>query len=147
MASAAAPVVLRKVRRETRHRLILGCGLAGCACETLIELFVVRSSVDVDLPGGKIKRHHILLPLENDSFGSAISFESQQIGKTGSIKQSRNPERLGVGRCDDRLASCQAKLDELREHGRSYERLIAREQKRGINIGSEIHRMAGTDND
>jgi hypothetical protein len=38
-------------------------------------------------------------------------------------------------------------LDHLREHGRSYQRLIAREQNHGINIGSEVHRISNTDND
>jgi hypothetical protein len=38
-------------------------------------------------------------------------------------------------------------LNELREHGRIYEWLIAREQKRGLKIGSEIHRMSDTDTD
>lgn len=113
----------------------------------MIELFVIRYSVDVDLPGGKIKGADIVWPRENNLFGSAIFFESQQIGKTRAIKESRNPERLGVGGRDDRLATCYAQLDELRDHGRSYERLIAREQKRGIKIGSKIYRMSDTDND
>ena len=72
----------------------------------LIELFIVRRGIDVDLGGGKIQRGDIVLPRKNDSFGSAISFESQQIGKTRSIKQSGDPERLGVGGRDDRLATC-----------------------------------------
>ena len=41
----------------------------------------------------------------------------------------------------------QTVLAELREHGRIYERLIAREQNRGFQTRSEIHRMSDTDSD
>ncbi len=93
--------------------------------ERLIELFVIRSCVDVDLPCGKTKRGDIVWPRQNDLFGSAIFFESQQIWKTGSIIESGNSEGRGVGGCDDRFSTGQAQLDDLREDGNSYERLIA----------------------
>src|SRR4029077_10995472 len=70
------------------------------------RVFVVRSGVDVDLPGGKIKRCDVVWPSQSDSFGAAISVEPQQLWKTRSIKESGNPEGLGVGGRDDRLASC-----------------------------------------
>jgi hypothetical protein len=64
-----------------RHRLILGWGMAGCACEALIELFVIPNRVDVYRRARKIERRDIVSPLENNSFGSVITFEPQQIGK------------------------------------------------------------------
>ena len=57
-------------------------------------------------PAGKSKGCDILWPRENDSLGSAISFESQQIWKTRSIKESGNPEVVGVGGRDDRFPTC-----------------------------------------
>jgi len=68
-------------------------------------VLVIGRRVDVDRCGGKIKGSDIVLSRENDPFGSAISFELQQIGKARSIKEGGNPEGGCVGGRDDRLAT------------------------------------------
>jgi len=55
--------------------------MAGRACGALIELFVIPNRVDVYGRSRTIERRDIVSPLENNSFGSVITFEPQQIRK------------------------------------------------------------------
>jgi hypothetical protein len=48
---------------------------------SLIKVLVISSGVDVDRRSGKIEGCDIVLPGKNDSFGSAISRELQQVAE------------------------------------------------------------------